>query len=353
MASSDPYPVEAVEKARLAEATIWAVIHVGDVLVAGLSSGHLALWHVRLSAVSDATRAKLVAVGSAVYSLALMDGTHLACGCDQFLAAYEWRHLVAALSEPRAVNRSVPVQKIAVPAEANALAWDAAQKRLWVGAGEGVYAWRTNDGALETCGPGHRGSTLAIRWGLDGVLTSASEDGTVLRYDDKAQKVVSTFTAPFPDAYCAAVQETTSSGKTIVTVAGGVEPRHNFVAKSSGFVATFDSSSGQCTASQKLDDGGPCRDVAGPYLATDSGVFGRRDDDDGSYAPLSIPNLRVTSPAVIALLDDDVARRWGLSSSSSSEEEESLDRRAFIVAGAPPVVDLCTRSRCHRSLRVL
>mmetsp|Transcript_3163 Transcript_3163/g.10482 ORF Transcript_3163/g.10482 Transcript_3163/m.10482 type:complete len:368 (-) Transcript_3163:121-1224(-) len=359
----------------LSSATIYATVVRKDVLVAGLSSGHLAIWEsVPLNA-----KARHVEVGSAVYSLTLFkDDTLLACGCDQFVAIYAWPGLALVRRVELPAKKLATGARLAV-AEANATAWDGST--LWIGAGDGrLYAW---DPATETLAAAanlqHDDMVLACDV-TSSLVTSASEDGAVKSYDPKAAKVLRTYDGV--PGYCAALHV----DPTWITVAGGVDA-DVLTKPDTGFVASFHKGSGKKLADVPLD--APCRDLALAQsdflLATDRGVVlydrtAGNNSLNNQVEPLLRDNdddAKVVSPATIALLDDPAPPTWGfqpfvVSGGGSNFDhhdnllmddlmDDRMDDHDFngqgpglIVAGSPALfIDLCTKDRRHRSLRVV
>ena len=347
------------------DSRIFCTLLKDDVIVAGLSTGHLALWHPLTKALVD--------VGSAVYSLAVMN-EKIACGCDKFVAFYEWRDLLEALegATPAMTKLELPRVQLATGAalpiaEANALAWDGS--KLWIGAGDGkVYAFEED--RLTASSITHRDMVLALDWRTN-LITSASEDGTVQQMDPRSGKVQSYNVGP--DAYCTAL----NVDDTWITVAGGIEKREqSFAAKDGGFLNTYHASSGKKSSTISLDS--PCRDLAyhsSLFLATDLGVLSYDlHAVQGPPRPLDFSTPSTSSPATISILDP-LPPRWanrmmpptkaaaaaeGGKKRPRDDDDDlmALDdtdenrRPSLLIGGSPPVVNLWgpPRGRTHLEL---
>lgn len=251
----------------------------GGVLVCGLSNGYLVVWD--LAVVSSRRRRNRcseeasgsIFVGSCVYCLSLAsDDKLLICGCDQFVAVYEWDSIVGVARERDAISPVSPVAKFVppsptvasssgatlAPAEANAIAWDAECKCVWIGAGDGsVHRWDPQASSSTSSYEAATDSVLSLAWARSArQLASGSEDGTVALYDARNSNVVRTL-RPANDAakgthagrshHCAAV--VLDEDASWLACAGGIESYFSAssgttTAKAGGWLATYHAASG-------------------------------------------------------------------------------------------------------------
>lgn len=311
-----------LEEARIRESMVLAAILRDGVVVSGLSSGHIVLWHLE-AAQSRPTR---FSAGSTVYSVLVVDD-RLVCGCDRYVVVYEWGAVKelegGSVAAPDVVGKwATPSVELAsgarlAPCEANALAWDGS--KLWVGCGDGcAYAWDVAADAVAATVKAHDDMILALGWAASArQLATGSEDGTVALYDertDNSRRLNDLHAGKKVKGFCSALL--VDDDATWVTCAGGTEPVAGAKTGHAGWLATYHAASNSVARQVKLDS--PCRSIAqhnsDVYVGSDHGVavYGLHDPssvlkpsrvlDRGADSPTSVYAIAIADPAPPALL---------------------------------------------------